>query len=133
MGGRRVNINFFDIGLFAAAALIFQAGWMIDFSLTKTVYVPFLFKTYQISGTTWFLIAAGYLFFGGYILVLDVNTYIFFYFYIVYAVLIVFVSHNRRLYLDGKINLTVYGQRWNILFYSAVLVLIVGLFVSGVF
>ena len=128
-----MGFNFFDIGLFAAAALIFQAGWMTDFSLTKTVYVPFLFKTYQISGTTWFLIAAGYLFFGGYILVLDVNTYIFFYFYIVYAVLIVFVSHNRRLYLDGKINLTVYGQRWNILFYSAVLVLIVGLFVSGVF
>ena len=128
-----MNINLLDIVLFASAALIFQAGWMIDFSLTKTVYVPFLFKTYQISGTTWFLIAAGYLFFGGYILVLDVNTYIFFYFYIVYAVLIVFVSHNRRLYLDGKINLTVYGQRWNILFYSAVLVLIVGLFVSGVF
>ena len=133
MGGRKVNINFFDIGLFAAAALIFQAGWMIDFSLTKTVYVPFLFKTYQISGETWFFIAFLYLLIAGDILVWIIEDVWFFIFYLVYLVFIVWISFNRWSYLRGKINLTVYGQRWNILFYSAILVLIVGLFVSGVF
>jgi hypothetical protein len=133
MEGGKVNINILDIVLFASAALIFQAGWMIDFSLTKKVYVPFLFKTYQISGEVWFFIAYSYLIIGGVILELTITNLFFIPFYLVYIVLVIFISYNRRIYLKGKINLTVYGQRWNILFYSAILVLIVGLFVSGVF
>ena len=133
MEGGKVNINILDIVLFASAALIFQAGWMIDFSLTKKVYVPFLFKTYQISGEVWFFIAYSYLIIGGVILELTITNLFFIPFYLVYIALVNFISYNRDSFLRRRVTLTVYGQRWNILFYSAVLVLVVGLFVSGAF
>lgn len=125
--------NFTNIVLFLSAALIFQAGWMIDFSLTDSVYIPFFFKTYQIKGTTWFNIAYSYLIAAGILILISVNSNYFIPFYLIYLALITWISINRWMYLDNKINLTIYGQRYNLLFYSAILALVVGLFVSGVF
>ena len=125
--------NFTNIVLFLSAALIFQAGWMIDFSLTDSVYIPFFFKTYQIKGTTWFNIAYFYLIVAGILILISVSSNYFIPFYLIYLALITWISINRWMYLDNKINLTTYGQRYNLLFYSAVLALVVGLFVSGVF
>jgi hypothetical protein len=123
----------FSVGLiFLTTALIFQAGWMIDFSLTKTVYVPFLFKTYQISGEVWFLIAYSYLVASGVTLSLLINDIYFLPFYIIYMSCVIYIQINRNEYKQERITLTTYGQRYNIAFYSGIVALVVGFFVAGV-
>lgn len=122
-----------SVGLiFLTTALIFQAGWMIDFSLTKTVYIPFLLKTYQISGEIWFLIAYSYLVASGVTLSLLINDIYFLPFYIIYMSCVIYIQINRNEYKQERITLTMYGQRYNIAFYTGVFALVAGFFVTGV-
>ena len=124
-----------NIVIFAVAALLFQAGWMIDFSLTDTVYVPFLSRTYQVSGEVWFNIASCYLFAAVLLPLLIPNFDNVYYasLLIVSMLFIIFIAKNWDDYKSRKVNLTVYGQRWNILFYLFVGYIIALFFVFGVF
>lgn len=124
-----------NIVIFAVAAFLFQAGWMIDFSLTKEVYVPFLNKTYQVKGSIWFDIALLYLFLAS--ILPAVLIYPDFKYFavslILNGILIALIADNREKYLTQQINLTVYGQRYNILFYILIAYEIAVLFLFGVF
>jgi hypothetical protein len=137
--------------LIIGAALLFQAGWMIDFSLTDIVYIPFLNHTYQVKGNTWFLIANIYLLIVAGVLAIfslpelillhtdlfysfnfTYHTYIFIFLLGIYLYILAVTYENRQKYLSKEETLTVYGQKWNILFYSLVVVFLLALLNSGV-
>ena len=137
--------------LIIGAALLFQAGWMIDFSFTDIVYVPFLNHTYEVKGNTWFLIASIYLLIVAGVLAIfslpylilfhtvplpsfdpTYHTYIFIVLLGIYLYIVALIYENRQKYLSKEETLTVYGQKWNILFYSLVVVFLLALLNSGV-
>lgn len=121
--------------------LQFQAGWMIDFAPHHTVVLPFGLNDYNISGSSWFILAiatacAGYIIIVigtvllGYIPRYAWLPYIFF---ALYGISLILVAINFERLENNVENITIYGQYWNLLFYWFLLISVFGTFLSEVY